>query len=315
MAQSVLDAPHFHNEEAAYAYVEARLWPWGPECPHCGANDERIRRLEGKTTRIGLWKCYHCRKPFTVKVGTIFEDSHIPLRYWLQVIHLMCASKKAISTRQVQRMLQCSMKTAWHLTHRIREAMSKTYTRGTAPLGGQGAIVEADITYVGKKEGAKKKGGTGHVNPVLSLVERNGQVRSFHVANVTAETVGAVLEHHAAPESHLMTDEGGVFRGPGRDFASHHHVNHSRGEYVSRSNPLIHSNTVEGFFSVLKRGIYGTYQHVSEAHLQRYLDEFDFRYSHRQKLGFDDSARAEIALAGAKGKRLTYRTTRSGSPS
>lgn len=306
---SVLSSPHFHSEEAAYAYVEARLWPRGPVCPHCKANG-RIGKLQGKSTRIGLYKCYGCRKPFTVKIGTIFEDSHCPLRFWLQAIHLMAASKKGISTRQLQRVLGVGMKTAWFLGMRIREAMGNTYTAGTPPLGGEGHAIEADITYVGRKDGMDMKPGTGHVNPVLALVERDGQVRSFHVANVRADTLGSVIGKHASVKSHLMTDEAPVFKEIGWHFASHHTVNHSIGEYVRKGDANIHSNTVEGYFSVLKRGVYGTYQHVSEAHLQRYLNEFDFRYSHRQKLGFDDVARADVALAGAKGKRLTYRTTR-----
>lgn len=312
---SVLSAPHFHNEEAAYSYVESRLWPNGPVCPHCGACDDHIGKLKGKTTRAGLWKCYHCREPFTVKIGTIFEDSHLSLRIWLQAIHLIASSKKGISTRQLQRTLGVGMKTAWFLGMRIREAMKQTYTPGTPPLGGEGAAIEADLTFVGKKEGAETKAGTGHVNPVLTLVERDGTSRSFHVANVRADTIHEILAKHVARASHLMTDEGSVFKEVGWNFASHHTVNHSQGEYVRKSDASIHSNTVESFFAVLKRGVYGTYQHVSEAHLQRYLDEFDFRYSNRAKLGIDDQMRAELMLEGVKGKRLTYRTTSSGSAS
>ncbi len=307
---SILSAPHFHNEEAAYAYVEARLWVSGPTCPHCGACDERIGKLRGKSTRAGVYKCYHCRKPFTVRIGTIFESSHLPLRLWLQAIHLIVSSKKGISTRQLQRTLGVGMKTAWFLGMRIREAMTVPYSAGTPPLGGVGAAIEADVTYVGRKEGTERKAGTGHVNPVVALVERDGQVRSFHVANVRADTIGAILEKHAARASHLFTDEAPTFRELGWQFASHHAVNHGAGEYVNRANPLIHSNTVEGYFSILKRGVYGVYQHVSEAHLQRYLAEFDFRYSHREKFEIDDVMRADLALQGVKGKRLTYETTR-----
>src|SRR5690348_10148658 len=179
---SVLSAPHFHNEAAAYEYVEARLWPAGPVCPHCGATGDKIGRLAGKTTRAGLRKCYACRKPFTVKVGTIFEDSHCPLRYWLQAIHLVVSSKKGISTRQLQRTLGVGMKTAWFLGHRIREMMKRD---GLPPLGGNGGTVEADVTYVGRRPGTKVRRGAGHMNPVLALVQRDGSVRSFHVPNVT----------------------------------------------------------------------------------------------------------------------------------
>jgi transposase-like protein len=309
MAKSVLSAPHFQNEEAAFAYVEAALWPEGPCCPFCGKCD-RIGRLNGKTTRPGLRKCYSCKKPFTVRNGTIFESSHLPLHLWLQVIHLMCGSKKGISTHQIQRMLQSSMKTAWFLGHRIREAMNDGQL---GPLGGEGSFVEADASYIGPKEknkhvgkrNPKNIGGMGK-QIVHTLVERNGRVRSRHVSNVNGSTLGPILRSQIDPRSALMTDTAGGYMGVGREFARHEMVDHGAGEYV-RGDP--HSNTVEGYFSVLKRGIYGVYQHVSEAHLHRYLNEFDFRYSNRQKLGIDDVSRADRALLGAKGKRLTYETT------
>lgn len=307
MAKSVLNAPHFQNEAAAFEYVEARLWPDGPVCPHCG-ECERIGELKGKTTRVGLRKCYACRKPFTVRQGTIFESSHLPLHLWLQVIHLMCASKKGISTRQVQRMLQCSMKTAWFLTHRIREAMAEKHGIFTDPLGGAGKIIEADEAFIGR-DAEKKLAGPGPQFPVMSLVERDGRVRSFHIPNVTGVTLGSVLARHAHPESRLMTDDSRTYLQFGWNFADHGRVTHSAREYVSRQDPTIHTNTVEGHFSILKRGIYGTYHHVSEAHLKRYLAEFDFRYNTRERLGVNDTARAELALAGARGKRLTYQTT------
>jgi transposase-like protein len=307
MAKSVLNAPHFQNEEAAFAYVEARLWPNGPTCPHCG-ECERIGRLTGKTTRIGLRKCYSCRKPFTVRQGSIFESSHLPLHLWLQVIHLMCASKKGISTRQVQRMLDCSMKTAWFLTHRIREAMTEKHGIFTPPLGGEGKVVESDEAFIGR-DATKKLKGPGPMLPVMSLVERDGQVRSFHVPNVTGVTLGRVLASHAHPKSRLMTDDSATYRGFGWQFADHGRVTHTRGEYVSRQDPTIHTNTVEGYFSILKRGITGVYHHVSEAHLHRYLSEFDYRYNTRERLGFKDVDRASLAVVGAKGKRLTYETT------
>jgi transposase-like protein len=307
MANSVLNAPHFQNEVAAFAYVEAHLWPNGPVCPHCG-EAERVGRLNGKTTRAGLCKCYACKKPFTVRMGTIFESSHLPLHLWLQVIHLFCASKKGISTRQIQRMLQCSMKTAWFLGHRIREAMTQKHGIFTPPLGGMGKVVEADEAYIGR-DATKKLAGPGPQFPVVSLVERGGKVRSFHVANVDNRNLHPVLARHVARESRLMTDDSSIYRGVGWNFADHGRVTHSRGEYVSRQDPSIHTNTVEGYFSILKRGIVGTFHHVSEAHLGRYLAEFDFRYNAREKLGVNDTQRASLALMGAKGKRLTYETT------
>jgi transposase-like protein len=310
MAHPVLAAPHFHNEEAAFAYVEAHLWPEGPVCPHCGNCDEkRIGRLTGKTSRPGLRKCYACRKTFTVRIGSIFEDSHFPLHLWLQAIQLICGSKKGISTRQIQRTFNCSMKTAWFLTHRIREIMKPADASG--PLGGEGKTIEADVTYVGRKAFMKPKhGGGSNMNPVFSLIERDGGARSVHMPNVRVENLGAVLENHASGKSDLMTDEAGAFVQLGWNFRSHHTVVHSKDEYVRREGArVVTTNAVEGFFSILKRGVYGVYQHVSEAHLHRYLYEFDFRYSNREKLGVNDVARASRALAGAKGRRLTYETT------
>ncbi len=306
MAKSVLSAPHFQDEPAAFAYVEARLWPLGPVCPFCGEK-ERVGRLSGKTTRPGLCKCYKCQKPFTVRMGTIFESSHLALRLWLQVIHLMCASKKGIATRQIQRMLRCSMKTAWFVGHRIREAMARN--DGLPPIGGDGKVIEADETYVGRKPGSKVRRGFGHMNPVFALVERDGTARSFHVPTVRADTLRPILHGQVSHDSHLMTDELSAYKLLGHRFKSHEAVKHSADEYVRGD---VHTNTVEGFFSILKRGVYGTYQHVSEAHLKRYLAEFDFRYSNREKLGVGDIERADRALIGAKGKRLTYRTARSG---
>jgi transposase-like protein len=310
MAHPVLTAPHFHNEEAAFACVETHLWPEGPVCPHCGNCDgERIGRLTGKSSRPGLRKCYACRKTFTVRIGSIFEDSHFPLHLWLQAIQLITASKKGISTRQIQRTFNCSMKTAWFLTHRIREIMKPADSSG--PLGGEGKTIEADVTYVGRKPFTKaKRGGGGHMNPVFSLIERHGGARSVHMPDVRGHNLHAALDNHASPKSHFMTDEAHAFKEIGWNFASHGTVTHSKDEYVRREGErIITTNGVEGFFSILKRGIYGVYQHVSEAHLHRYLAEFDFRYSNREKLGVNDVARASRALAGAKGRRLTYETT------
>ena len=310
MAASVLSAPHFHDEQAAFDYVEAKLWPNGPTCPHCGnADAKRIRKMQGKTTRVGLRKCNECRKPFTVRMGTIFESSHLPLNLWLQIIHLMCASKKGISTRQIQRMLICSMKTAWFLTHRIRESMR---SGDLFPMGGSGQTVEIDETYIGRKVGEPVRGGGHHKNAVLTLVERGGAARSFHIEKATVANIAPIVRDNIARESRIMTDEARFYPGVGREFAAHETVDHSRNEYgyTDRVTGFVsHTNTVEGFYSVFKRGMIGVYQHCGEQHLHRYLAEFDFRYSNRVKLGVDDMERADRALAGVKGKRLTYETT------
>lgn len=312
MAKSVLSQPQFQNEAAAFAYVEARIWPNGPVCHHCGER-KRVSLMGGKSTRLGLYKCYACRKPFTVRMGTIFESSHLPLHLWLQVIHLMCASKKGISTRQIQRMLQCSMKTAWFLGHRIREAMNDNPGVFYSPLGGQGMTVEADETYVGGLAKNRAYGTVPEKQIVMALVERGGAVRSFHIPNVTAQTLAPIIGKHAHKQSNLMTDEAHVYKGIGWNFAAHATVAHYAKEYV-RQDPkfLVHTNTIEGYFSILKRGIFGVYHHVSEAHLKRYLCEFDFRYTNREKVGVADEARTALAVAGARGKRLTYETTRGG---
>jgi transposase-like protein len=312
MADPVLLQPQFHSEEAAYAFVEARLWPNGPVCPHCGATEEHVGKLAGKATRTGLYKCYACRSQFTVKIGTIFEDSHLPLRMWLQAIHLLCASKKGISTRQLQRMLKCGMKTAWFLGHRIREAMRDT---DLSPLGGGGSTVEIDETVFGMIDGAPKStskmgGRSGFRRTVLTLVERGGSARSFHVEGTTIAELKPFIRANVAREAAIMTDQASWYPEIASEFASHDTVNHARDEYVRREgDKLITTNTVEGFYSVFKRGMIGTYQHCSEKHLHRYLAEFDFRYSNRIALGVDDEARADLAIIGAKGKRLTYRTT------
>lgn len=313
MAASVLNAPHFQNEQAAFDYVESRLWPNGPTCPHCGnADPKRIHKMTGQSTRMGLRKCNECRKPFTVRMGTIFESSHLPLHLWLQVIHLMCASKKGISTNQVQRMLSCSMKTAWFLTHRIREAMRDG---GMSPLGGGGGVVEIDETVQGRIEGApkssKKMGGrSGYRNVALTLVERGGSARSFHVTGTTIAELKPVILANVAREAQIMTDQAAWYPEIGAEFASHDSVNHAKDEYARREGDrLITTNAVEGFYSVFKRGMRGVYQHCKERHLHRYLAEFDFRYSNRVKLGVNDVARADRALKGTKGKRLTYETT------
>jgi transposase-like protein len=302
-----LSATHFHNEEAAYEFVEARLWPDGPTCPHCGAVKDHVGRLRGKTNRAGLYKCYACRKPFTVKIGTVFESSHVPMRVWLQAMYLFCSSKKGISTRQLQRTFGCGLKTAWFLGHRVREAMTELNLLDSGPLGGANQVVEADETYVGGKA-RNRKNIIPSKAPVVSLVERDGRVRSFHVPNVTAQTLKPIIVSNVNKASYLMTDESPVYWSIGREFSGHGAVNHSAQEYVRMA--FWHTNTVESFFSIFKRGIYGCYFHVSEKHLHRYAAEFDFRHNNRAALGIDDLTRANRVLTGAKGKRLTYATSR-----
>jgi transposase-like protein len=307
-AMSYLSQPHFHNEEAAYAFVESRVWPNGVTCPHCGTVKDRISKMQGKSTRIGAYKCYNCRKPFTVKVGTIFESSHIPLRLWLQGIYLVAASKKGISANQLHRTLGITLKSAWFMGHRIREAMKDD----TGILGGGGSIVEADETFMTPKGGAKVVKAGHHRTRVLSLVSRDGKTRSFHVANVDGNNLGPILQAHIAKDTHLMTDGAMHYRKIGQAFDLHESTNHTGKQYAKDSKvPGVraHSNTVESYFAILKRGITGTYHHVSEEHLQRYVDEFDFRFSNRKSLGIDDVTRAENLLKGVVGKRLTYQTT------
>lgn len=300
MAKSVLSDIRFHNEEAAFEYVESKLWPKGPVCPHCQATGDKIGRLSGKTTRHGLRKCYACRKPFTVRIGSIFEDSHLPLRLWLQAIHLLCSSKKGISTRQLQRTLGCGMKTAWHLGHRIRFAMTPDGSAG--PLGGAGKIVEADETALTNSRKTKRKAGV-RKRPhaiVLSLVERGGNTRSVVLDH---RGVAAHLHKNLHKDTRLVTDKAPYYIHP--PVAAHESVDHSKGEYVRGD---VHVNTLEGFFSVVKRGLVGVYQHVDKKHLDRYLAEFDFRQNTRARLGINDVQRADIALQGFAGKRLSYET-------
>jgi len=308
---SVISDRHFHDEKAAYDYVEARIWPNGPTCPHCGnADASRIRLMAGKSTRIGVRQCNECRKPFTVKVGTIFESSHVPLRLWLQAIHLVCSSKKGISANQLHRILGVTLKTAWFMGHRIREAMRDG---GLSPLGGEGQTVEIDETVFGKIDGAPKKAGPGRSsfrNVALTLVERGGSARIFHIDGATIAEMKPIIQANVAREAQIMTDEWSAYGEIGRGFASHDTVNHKREEYARREGErLVTTNTVEGYYSIFKRGMKGIYQHCVEKHLHRYLAEFDLRYSNRARLGVNDVARADRALKGIVGKRLTYQTT------
>jgi len=309
---SVLDTPHFHDEQAAYDYVEARVWPQGRVCPHCGTVDHS-GLLKGKSTRIGLYKCYDCRQPFTVKVGTIFEKSHVPLHLWLQAMHLVCSSKKGISSNQLHRVLGVTLKTAWFMSHRIREAMKDT---SPTPLGGEGKTLEVDETFLGPKhyrytngKGWKAiRGGTGK-RKILALVERGGRAKSIKVERLTVAAIGKAVAKHADMKSAVMTDEATFYKGIGWHFASHETVNHRALEYARGP---VSTNVVEGFFGIFKRGMRGVYQHCGEKHLHRYLAEFDFRYNNRIKLGVDDVERTKRAIQGIVGKRLTYRAAGSG---
>jgi transposase-like protein len=307
---SILSEPHFHNEEAAYARLESIIWPNGPTCPHCGnADTNRIYIIKGKTARPGLRTCADCRKQFTCKVGTLFESSHIKLHIWFQAAHLLASSKKGISAHQLHRTLKLTYKTAWFMAHRLREAMRDGHF--ATPLGGEGKAVEIDESFVGglekNKHRSKRKhqgtGGTGK-EAVFSLVERGGRVRSHHIPAVTANNLRPIVEAQIHGATYVMTDEGGATRKVGNEFALHGSVNHGAGEYVRGD---IHTNTVEGYFSILKRGINGVYHHVSQKHLKRYLAEFDFRYNERSALGVDDKVRTTKALSGIVGKRLMYK--------
>jgi transposase-like protein len=303
---SILSQPHFHNEAAAYKWVEARVWPEGPNCPHCGGVD-RISKMAGKSTRMGVYKCYQCRKPFTVKVNTVFESSHVKLHLWLQAMFLMSSSKKGISSNQLHRTLGVTLKTAWFMSHRIREAMRVV---GMEPMGGEGSIVETDETYFGDKEHVTKrtkkgKSGLSGKRAVVSLVVRGGKSRTFYTPQINKLTMNQIIAENLHPASRLHTDESRLYNDALQMVSQHEKVQHAAGEYVRGET---HTNTVEGYFSIFKRGMKGIYQHCSEKHLQRYLSEFDFRYSNRIALGVNDPSRTDLAIKGIVGKRLTYRT-------
>ena len=304
---SVLNEAYFHDEAAAFAALEAILWPSGPTCPHCGAVD-RINPLQGVKdkkgrVRLGLWKCYHCRGQFTVRKGTVFEASHLKLHQWFQAAYLMCASKKGVSSNQLHRTLGVTLKTAWFVSHRLREAMRDG---GLAvPFGGGGGAVESDETFIGRKKGMPVRRAYHHKMKVLTLIDRTaGKARSMVVDDLHPATIEPILRKNIAKEARLMTDEGGHYLQIGQEFADHQTVNHGKEEYVRGE---AHTNTAEGYFSVFKRGMKGIYQHCGERHLHRYLAEFDFRYNNRIALGIDDMGRTALALQGVTGKRLTYR--------
>lgn len=291
--------PIFNDEAKALSHMEASRWPVGVTCPHCGS--DRVRKMEG-ATQSGMFLCNDCRDKFTVRTGTLMERSHVPLHKWLLATHIMSASKKGMSAAQMARMIGVTYKTAWFLCHRIREGME---TPSNGPLGGADKVVEADETYVGGKAKNRAFRKPADKKPIVALVERDGHVRSFHVANVTAKELRGVIVANVDRASHLMTDESPVYTRLGREFNGHSVVNHSAKEYV-KTGGFKHSNTAENFFSIFKRGVIGTYHHLSEAHIGRYCREFDFRYNTR---GMNDCERAAIAFKGLEGKRLTYRRT------
>ncbi|MCC6351990.1 MAG: IS1595 family transposase [Fimbriimonadaceae bacterium] len=302
----------FNDHEAARKALEAVRWPNGPICPHCGnADPDRIALIKGKKEeerRPGLYYCNECKGQFTVTVGTVFERSKIPLTKWWLAVHLLGSSKKGMSAHQLHRMLGVTYKTAWFMAHRIREAMKDM---APTPLGGEGKIVEADATYVGGKEknkplGKRKGRNIGGMGKqvVHTLVERGGRARSEHVANVSGKTLRSSIVKNVRRESTLMTDTHGGYAEVGKEFARHEMVNHEADEYVRGD---AHNNTAEGFFSIFKRGVVGTYHSISEAHLHRYLAEFDFRYNNRTALGVNDKERTRRMMEGIEGKRLTYR--------
>jgi transposase-like protein len=298
-----LQDPRFTDETAARKALEAVVWPNGPTCPHCGnADASKIAKLTTKSARPGLHYCDECKGQFTATVGTVFERSKLPLTKWWLAMHLIGSSKKGISSHQLHRMLGISYKSTWFMMHRIREAMR---AGNIPPMGGPGSIVEVDETFIGRVEGVpKQRSGSAHKNVVLTLVERGGSARSFHVDSTRRADVEGIMRDNIRKESRLMTDEARHYKAIGRKFASHESVNHHEEEY---GRGIVHTNTVENFYSIFKRGMKGVYQHCSEKHLHRYVAEFDFRYSNRSAVGVEDAERVTKIAAGITGKRLTYR--------
>lgn len=308
---SVLSKPYFHNEEAAFAYLESVIWADGVTCPHCGAVDRitKVKANPAKRIRMGLHRCGHCKGQFTVKVGTVFEHARMPLHKMLQAVYLMTSSKKGISAHQLHRVLEITYKSAWFLAHRIREAMR---SGDLAPFGSGGGIVEIDETFIGvdrtmKPKGEKKGRGYAHKHKVLSLIDRDtGRQRSMVVDSLKAADLLPILQANIAAEAVVMTDEAGQYKHLSASFSAHGFTRHGAGQYVDYENPMIHTNTIEGAFSIFKRGMKGIYQHCQKKHLHRYVAEFEFRYNNREALGCNDGDRSRAALGGIVGKRLTY---------
>lgn len=303
---SALSRPEFHSEEAAFAHLEKIVWTGEPICPHCGSLDRltKVKANPEKRIRVGLWRCGNCKKQFRVTVGTVFEHLRLPLHKAMQAVYLMTSSKKGISAHQLHRVLEITYKSAWFLAHRIREAMR---SGDLATFGGNGTMVEVDETYIGRQKGKEVRKGGGHKMKVLALLDREtGAVRTFTDPNLTAKDIHPILRANIAAEARLMTDETRLYWSVGKEFASHNRVLHAAGEYVRKGDATIHTNTVEGYFSIFKRGMRGIYQHCGEQHLHRYLAEFDFRYTHREATGCNDRDRSDRTLAGIVGKRLTY---------
>ena len=302
-----LTDPIFTDADKAREHLEQTRWPHGPICPHCGVTNEATQ-MKGKAHRAGLYQCNACREQFTVTVGTVFERSKVPLNKWLLATYLMSSSKKGISAHQIGRSLRVTYKTAWFMCHRIREAMNED---PIAPMGGNGTPVEVDETFFGKTGNMpKNRQNWQHKNRVLSLVDRaTGRAKSYVVADFKIETIGPIVRQNVAREAHLMTDEARHYTALGKEYAAHGTVCHGQDEYVSAANPTVHTNTIEGFFGIFKRGMKGIYQHCGSQHLRRYMAEFDFRYSHRSGLGIEDAERANEVLRHVGGKRLTYRSS------
>lgn len=304
---SVLDQAHCHDEDAARTWLEQVMWPNGVVCPHCRDTGRAYKAADTESHR-GRYRCANpaCRKDFSVTTGTVMERSHVPLHKWLTAACLMSSSKKGVSARQLHRTLGVTYRTAWFLAHRLREAMREG---GIIPLGGAGKVVEADETCHGQKDDPAERKKPGQRGPagkraIAAPVERGGSVRTSHVASADKETVAAIVRRNAARESRLMTDESRLYSEVGAEFAAHETVTHRAGEYVRGD---AHTNTIEGFFGLFKRGMKGIYQHCREKHLHRYLPEFGFRYNHRIALGMSDGERTVRAVEGIKGKRLPYR--------
>lgn len=299
-----LTDPMFHDDDAARAHLESILWPNGPVCPRCRAK-KGLTRLQGKSHRPGLFQCNACRGHFTVTSGSIMERSHVPLCKWALAFHLMASSKKGISARQLHRMLKVNYRTAWFMEHRIRECMNNE--ADTTPMGGEGAIVEIDETFSGKKAGVPVKRGYAHRHPVMTLIERRPEgsgVRSFHVSGTAAANLVPTIRAHVNSGSRSITDEAGQYAHINKHFAGHDYTTYSKGEHVR--DRYIHTNTAEGFYGVFNRGMQRIYQHCGEQHVHRCVAEVDFWYDNRAKLAVDDMERTFRAIRGAKGRRLMY---------